>query len=49
MLIIPDIDLRGGRCVRLIQGRSEDQTVYSDDPVGQARVFTEAGANVCTS
>ena len=44
MLIIPAIDLRDGRCVRLIQGRSEDQTVYSDDPVGQARVFAEAGA-----
>ena len=44
MLIIPAIDLRGGRCVRLIQGRSEDQTVYSDDPLGQARVFAEAGA-----
>ena len=44
MLIIPAIDLRGGRCVRLIQGRSEDQTIYSNDPVGQAQAFAEAGA-----
>lgn len=32
MLLIPAIDLRGGRCVRLLQGRFDAETVYSDDP-----------------
>lgn len=44
MLIIPAIDLRGGRCVRLVQGRADAETVYSDDPVAVARAFAEAGA-----
>ena len=39
MLIIPAIDLRGGSYVRLIKGHSEDQIVYSDDPVGQTLIF----------
>ena len=34
--IIPAIDLLDGRCVRLLQGRAEDETVYSDDPVAMA-------------
>ena len=33
MLLIPAIDLQDGRCVRLVQGRKEDVTVFSDDPV----------------
>ena len=32
MLLIPAIDLRAGRCVRLLQGRFDAETVYSDDP-----------------
>lgn len=36
MLIIPAIDLRHGKCVRLLQGRPEDETVFSDDPVTMA-------------
>lgn len=44
MLVIPAIDLRAGRCVRLLQGRLEDETVYSDDPVAVARRWAEAGA-----
>ena len=32
MLLIPAIDLKDGRCVRLRQGRMEDETVFSDDP-----------------
>lgn len=43
-VIIPAIDLRGGRCVRLVQGRADAETVYSDDPVAVARQFAEAGA-----
>ncbi|PID61014.1 MAG: 1-(5-phosphoribosyl)-5-[(5-phosphoribosylamino)methylideneamino]imidazole-4-carboxamide isomerase [Gammaproteobacteria bacterium] len=44
MLIIPAIDLKEGRCVRLRQGRMEDDTVFSDDPVAVARQWVEAGA-----
>ena len=36
MLIIPAIDLKDGACVRLKQGRMEDDTVFSDDPIGVA-------------
>lgn len=43
-VIIPAIDLRGGRCVRLVQGRKDAETVYSDDPVAVARRFARAGA-----
>lgn len=42
--LIPAIDLRGGRCVRLLQGRAEDETVFSDDPVATARGWQAQGA-----
>jgi phosphoribosylformimino-5-aminoimidazole carboxamide ribotide isomerase len=44
MLIIPAIDLRGGRVVRLYQGRKEKEIIYSDDPIGVARGWVEKGA-----
>jgi phosphoribosylformimino-5-aminoimidazole carboxamide ribotide isomerase len=44
MLIIPAIDLRGGRCVRLVQGRPEAETVYGEDPVAMARRWASGGA-----
>lgn len=44
MLIIPAIDLLGGKCVRLYKGDYEKVTVYSDDPVAVAKSFVEAGA-----
>ena len=44
MLIIPAIDLKNGTCVRLRQGRMEDATVYSDDPVATATRWVDAGA-----
>jgi len=44
MLIIPAIDLKNGACVRLRQGRMEDATVYSDDPVATATRWIQAGA-----
>lgn len=44
MIILPAIDLIGGKCVRLRQGRYDDVTVYSDDPVSQAESFRDAGA-----
>lgn len=42
--ILPAIDLRGGRVVRLEQGDFDRATVYSGDPVGVARAFADAGA-----
>ena len=44
MLIIPAIDLKGGRCVRLRQGRMDEETVFSDDPLAVARQWVDAGA-----
>ena len=44
MLIIPAIDLKDGKCVRLQQGRMEDDTVFSDDPVGMASHWVQQGA-----
>jgi phosphoribosylformimino-5-aminoimidazole carboxamide ribotide isomerase len=44
MLLIPAIDLKGGHCVRLRQGRMNDVTVFSDDPVGVARRWADEGA-----
>ncbi|MEO1570152.1 MAG: 1-(5-phosphoribosyl)-5-[(5-phosphoribosylamino)methylideneamino]imidazole-4-carboxamide isomerase [Bacteroidota bacterium] len=46
MLIIPAIDLRGGRCVRLRQGRYEDETIYFDDPVAMAKLWRVQNARV---
>ncbi|AHF02469.1 1-(5-phosphoribosyl)-5-[(5-phosphoribosylamino)methylideneamino]imidazole-4-carboxamide isomerase [Marichromatium gracile] len=43
MLLIPAIDLKDGRCVRLRQGRMDDETVFSDDPVEVAARWVEAG------
>ncbi len=44
MLLIPAIDLKEGKCVRLRQGRMEDDTVFSDDPVAVAAKWVEQGA-----
>ena len=44
MIVIPAIDLRGGRCVRLHQGRSDRETVFSEDPVAMALQWKELGA-----
>lgn len=44
MYIIPAIDLRDGKCVRLIQGQYHSQITYQDDPVKQAKEFSSAGA-----
>lgn len=44
MVIIPAIDLKDGKCVRLRQGRAEDVTVYGDDPAEQALDWREQGA-----
>ncbi len=44
MYIIPAIDLRNGKCVRLIQGEYHRQITYQDNPVKQAEEFSSAGA-----
>ncbi len=44
MIIYPAIDLRGGRCVRLVQGDPRAETIVSDDPAGTARRWVDLGA-----
>ena len=43
MIILPAIDLKGGRCVRLRQGLADEVTVYSDDPVDMAKHWVDEG------
>ena len=45
MQLIPAVDIKGGKCVRLIKGQADQETVYSDDPVAMACHWDEAGAN----
>jgi phosphoribosylformimino-5-aminoimidazole carboxamide ribotide isomerase len=44
MLLIPAIDLKNGQCVRLRQGKMDDVTVFSPDPVGVAKRWADEGA-----
>ena len=44
MQVIPCIDIRAGKCVRLLQGQADQQTVYGDDPVAMAQRWTDVGA-----
>ena len=44
MILLPAVDIRGGKAVRLRQGRFDDETVYADDPLTAARSFVDAGA-----
>ena len=46
MLVIPAIDLKSGSCVRLVQGRKTDVTVYDENPVEVAKQFAAAGARM---
>ena len=46
MLVIPAIDLKNGSCVRLVQGRKTDVTVYDENPVEVAKQFADAGARM---
>ncbi len=45
MTIYPAIDIKGGRCVRLLQGRADRETVYSEDPARVAAGFRDAGSS----
>jgi phosphoribosylformimino-5-aminoimidazole carboxamide ribotide isomerase len=44
VIVIPALDLRGGKCVRMEQGELSTATVYAQDPVAQARAFVAEGA-----
>lgn len=44
MIVYPAIDIKDGRCVRLLQGRFEDVTIYGDDPVQMASKWVSLGA-----
>ena len=46
MIIIPAVDIKSGKCVRLLQGRKEDVTVFSEDPLAMARQWVREGAGV---
>ena len=46
MLIIPAIDLKGGKCVRLIQGKMDEETVFSDSPLKVAKRWEKLGAKL---
>ena len=43
MIVIPAIDLRGGKCVRLLHGEFNQETIYSDNPVEVAQKWIQAG------
>jgi len=45
LIIIPAIDLKEGKCVRLVQGNFGRSTVYSDNPVDIARKWQKKGAS----
>jgi phosphoribosylformimino-5-aminoimidazole carboxamide ribotide isomerase len=44
-VVIPAIDLQGGKCVRLRQGRADESTTYSEDPVAMAKSWEKSGAH----
>ena len=44
MIIFPAVDIRNGKCVRLIQGRADQETVFGDDPAAMGQRWQEAGA-----
>ncbi|HVF24028.1 MAG TPA: 1-(5-phosphoribosyl)-5-[(5-phosphoribosylamino)methylideneamino]imidazole-4-carboxamide isomerase [Pyrinomonadaceae bacterium] len=46
MIVIPAIDLKNGLCVRLMQGRKSEMTIYNENPVEVAREFASAGAEM---
>src|SRR5215216_5800874 len=46
MLVIPAIDLKNGRCVRLTEGREESAKIYDRDPVEVARSYEREGARI---
>ncbi len=46
MIIIPAVDIKNGKCVRLFQGRLDSETVFSDDPAAMAKRWENEGAEI---
>ena len=46
MLVIPAVDIKDGRCVRLYQGAMDQQTVYFDNPIAAAKYWADQGATL---
>lgn len=46
MIIIPAVDIKNGKCVRLFQGRMDAETVFSDDPAAMAKRWEDEGAEI---
>jgi phosphoribosylformimino-5-aminoimidazole carboxamide ribotide isomerase len=46
MIIIPAVDIKNGKCVRLLQGRMDAETVFSDDPAAMALKWQDQGAEI---
>jgi len=46
MIVIPAIDLKNGKCVRLLQGRMDAETIFSDDPAAVAQRWADQGAEL---
>ena len=45
MILFPAIDIKNGSCVRLVQGKMEDATIFNEDPIDQAKFFESKGCN----
>ncbi len=45
MILFPAIDIKSGHCVRLVQGRMEDVTIFNQNPIDQAKVFKSKGSD----
>ncbi|MCK5508614.1 MAG: 1-(5-phosphoribosyl)-5-((5-phosphoribosylamino)methylideneamino)imidazole-4-carboxamide isomerase, partial [Desulfobacterales bacterium] len=46
MIIIPAVDIKNGRCVRLLQGRMDEETVFSDNPAAMAKKWDLQGVEI---
>ncbi len=46
MIIIPAVDIKNGKCVRLLQGRMDAETIFSEDPAAMAQRWTDEGASL---
>ena len=45
MILFPAIDIKNGSCVRLVQGKMENATIFNEDPVEQAKIYDGQGAD----
>ena len=44
MIIYPAIDVKNGKCVRLLKGQADKETIYNHSPINQAKFFEDEGA-----